>query len=96
MPALTDRVEVRPDVVFRALGTEAIILNLDSGVYFGLNEVGARIWTLLLEHDLAATVATLTAEYDAPAADIERDVLALVDQLVAKGLVARVPPGAGA
>lgn len=96
MPALTDRVDVRPDVVFRALGTEAIILNLESGVYFGLNEVGARIWTLLLEHDLGTAVATLTAEYDAPADEIERDVLALVNELVAKGLVARVPPDAGA
>ncbi|MGE3277960.1 MAG: PqqD family protein [Vicinamibacterales bacterium] len=90
---LTDRVEIAPDVVFRALGSEAIILNLESGVYFGLNDVGTRVWTLLVDHDLRATVGALVDAYDAPAAQIEADVLALVDALVAKGLVTLVPAG---
>jgi len=89
MAALTDRIEVRPDVVFRALGTEAIVLNLESGVYFGLNDVGARIWTLLQDRDLAAVIEVLVEEYDASVTDIEADVLTLVDELVHKGLVAR-------
>ncbi|MGE0040491.1 MAG: PqqD family protein [Vicinamibacterales bacterium] len=91
---LNHRVDVRPDIVFRALGTEAIILNLESGVYFGLDEVGTQVWTLLLERDLGSTVAALAAMYDAPAEQIEADVLALVDQLVAKGLVTLVPAAA--
>jgi hypothetical protein len=86
---LTDRVVPKSDVIFRALGAEAVVLNLESGTYFGLNSVGTRIWLLLEQHDLAATCEQLEAEFDAPRERIESDVLALVDSLEEKGLVER-------
>ena len=86
---LTDRVVPKSDVIFRALGAEAVVLNLDSGTYFGLNSVGTRIWLLLEQHDLASTCEQLEAEYDAPRERIQSDVLALVDSLEGKGLVER-------
>jgi len=86
---LTDRVVPKPDVIFRALGAEAVVLNLQSGTYFGLNSVGTRIWLLLEHHDLARTCEQLEAEYDAPRERIKSDVLALVDSLEGKGLVER-------
>ena len=86
---LTDRVVPKSDVIFRALGAEAVVLNLDSGTYFGLNSVGTRIWVLLELHDLASTCEQLEAEYDAPRERIQSDVLALVDSLEGKGLVER-------
>lgn len=87
MPDLHDRVTVRPDVVFRVLGAEAILLNLESGLYFGLNEVGTRAWELLQDRDVAAACEAMAAEFDAPVDRIRADVLALVGQLVDKGLV---------
>ena len=86
---LTDRVVPKSDVIFRALGAEAVVLNLESGTYFGLNSVGTRIWLLLEQHDLASTCEQLETEYDAPRERIESDVLALVDSLEGKGLVER-------
>ena len=86
---LTDRIVPKPDVIFRALGAEAVVLNLQSGTYFGLNSVGTRIWLLLEHHDLAGTCEQLSAEYDAPRERIKSDVLALVDSLEGKGLVER-------
>ena len=86
---LTDRVVPKSDVIFRALGAEAVVLNLESGTYFGLNSVGTRIWLLLEQHDLGGTCEQLQAEYDAPRERIESDVLALVDSLEGKGLVER-------
>ena len=86
---LTDRIVPKPDVIFRALGAEAVVLNLDSGTYFGLNSVGTRIWMLLEQHDLGDACAQLEAEYEAPRERIEADVLALVDSLEGKGLVER-------
>jgi hypothetical protein len=47
--ALRDTVRINDDVVFRELEGEAVLLNLETGVYFGLNEVGTRIWSLLQE-----------------------------------------------
>jgi hypothetical protein len=86
---LTERFVPKPDVIFRALGTEAVVLNLESGTYFGLNSVGTRIWMLLEQHDLSGTLEQLAAEYDAPRERIEADVLALVDSLEGKGLLER-------
>ena len=48
--SLDSRVTIGPDVVFRELDGEAVILNLETGLYFGLNEMGTRIWQRLDAH----------------------------------------------
>ena len=87
MLTLQNRVTVCQDVVFRALGDESVILSLDTGMYYGLDPVGTRIWTLLGDRDLAAVAAAIHEEFNADLAEIQTDVLALVEQLVAKRLV---------
>lgn len=42
-PSLTSRVRIRDDVLSRDLQGEAVILNLNTGLYFGLDPVGTRI-----------------------------------------------------
>lgn len=85
----TDTVfEVAPDVVFRDLQGEAVILHLGTGTYFGLDEVGTRAWQLMAEHrTLAEVCSSLAEEFEAPADRIERDLIAFVGQLLAKDLV---------
>ncbi|PYR95022.1 MAG: PqqD family protein [Acidobacteria bacterium] len=79
-----------PDVVFRDLEGEAVILDLASGRYFGLNAVGTRIWTLLdAGMPIERIVQTLAEEYDADAAQIDRDVKALIENLSSRGLIVR-------
>ncbi|HXG89492.1 MAG TPA: PqqD family protein [Vicinamibacterales bacterium] len=85
--SLDDRVTMSDDVVYRALGAEAIVLDLKSGVYFGLNDAGTRIWSLAAEHDLRTVCRHLAAEFEAASDVIERDVLDLISQLVDKQLV---------
>ena len=70
------------DAVFRDLDGEAVILDLGSGTYFGLNAVGARIWQLMEQHGgLRAVFDDLCREYDATPDVLERDLIALVDRL---------------
>lgn len=77
-----------PDVVFRDLDGEAVILDLESGTYFGLNEVGTRVWQLVGEgRGQPEIVAVLAAEYDADRATIERDVIRLVEELRDRRLI---------
>lgn len=77
-----------PDVVFRALDGEAVILDLTSGIYFGLNQVGTRIWQLVDEGlAVEAIVDRLAAEYDAPRATIQADVARLLDALRSRRLI---------
>lgn len=86
-PVLGDRLTVSPDVVFRELEGEAVLLDLESGTYFGLNAVGTRIWSLIQERDsLRAVLDAITAEYDARPEVLERDLLRLAAELCAKGL----------
>jgi hypothetical protein len=74
-------------VVFRQLDDEAVLLDLESGTYFGLNAVGTRVWQLLAEHaDLKTVLNTLADEYDADLAELERDLLTLSEELCARGL----------
>ena len=85
---LDTTVAVPDDVIFRNLEGEAIILNLASGIYFGLDPVGTRMWTLLAESATVRRVVEVVCEgYDVEPARAEEDVLDLVDQLVEKGLV---------
>ncbi|MEO5595971.1 MAG: PqqD family protein [Lysobacteraceae bacterium] len=85
---LSQRAAPSSDVLFQEVGGEAVLLNLDSERYFGLDPVGTRIWSLLGEDSgLQHAHATLCSEYDAPAATLEADLLALVGQLAEAGLV---------
>jgi len=80
-------VQVRSDVLARQLGDEAVILNLESGKYFGLNEVGSRVWDLLLTpRSLGSLQETLLQEYEVSADDLWRDLESLVSELVRHGL----------
>lgn len=86
-----------PSVVFRELDGEAVILDLESGTYFGLDPVGTRVWALLREHGaLDKVCAHMMDEFDVTADVLERDVRALVDELRAKRLIMASAPSAGA
>ena len=80
---LSDRYTVSEDVVAREVGGEVVLLDLSSGQYFGLDAIGGRIWELLTErpHNLNELCDSIEAEYDAPRAQIETDLLALAKQL---------------
>lgn len=85
--ALSDVFRPSADVLSQDVGGEAVLLDLASETYFGLDPIGTRIWQLLGEgHTLQSIRDRLASEYDAPAARIEADLIALVAQLRAAGL----------
>ncbi len=88
--SLQTRFRKSDEVAVRDLDDEAVLVNLTSGVYFGLNPVGTRMWHLIGEQrDLEGVIVALCNEFDAPAATIEADLLGLVAQLVDRGLLVR-------
>ena len=81
-------VVVAKDQISRDLDGEAVILNMKSGVYCGLNEVGARIWQLIQEPKSVKDVLdTLLEEYDVEPDRCEREVLTLLQQMGERGLI---------
>ncbi|MGH9254313.1 MAG: PqqD family peptide modification chaperone [Vicinamibacterales bacterium] len=70
------------------MGGEVVILDLKSGIYYGLDEVGALIWSLI-EHPASALAIrdAIMADYDVDTPTCERDIRAFVDRMQAIGLV---------
>ena len=86
-------VSVAPDVLHQELGGETVLLNLTNESYFGLDEVGTRIWQVLAETSSPSeVVARLLAEYDVSPEQLRGDVERLVTQLAEAGLVSTSPP----
>ena len=85
---LADSVAVPAAVLSREVGGETVLLNLETGLYFGLDPVGTDIWLLLREGaTLAEAAKRLVDTYDVNRLVLEADLLRLVTELAASGLV---------
>jgi hypothetical protein len=74
--------------VVRDLDGESVILNIESGIYFGLDRIGTRVWQLIEEHgDVDAIVSVMEQEYDADPQTLRADAEALVAALIEKRLI---------
>jgi hypothetical protein len=70
------------------LGDEAAILNLKNSVYYGMNSVGSRVWTLLKQPRKVAEVRdALVAEYEVDPERCGGDVLQLLEKMRDEGLI---------
>lgn len=86
--SFSDRVKIPDDVLISKLQEESVILNLDSERYYGLDDVGTRILSVLTTSDsIEAAYQTLLKEYDVDGEALRQDLLALVEELVNQGLV---------
>lgn len=82
--ALTNdsRVSAAEEQMTSELAGEAVILNLKTGIYFGLDPVGARIWNLIQEpKSFRELMTVLLAEYEVAPGRLEADVRALLVKL---------------
>lgn len=88
--SISDRsvVVVARDQVSCDLAGEAAILNVKSGVYYGLDPVGARIWNLMQEPRAVADIQNaITSEYDVEPERAASDLADLLGKLLAEGLI---------
>lgn len=70
------------------LGGEVAILDLKAGTYYGLDEVGNRVWTLIQEPNSVKEVRdVLLSEYEVEPERCERDLISLLQRLADEGLV---------
>jgi hypothetical protein len=82
MATLESKVSVCNDVLFRELAGEAVLLNLATGKYYGLDEVGTRMWILLTQYgSVKPACCALLDEYDVTEDRLRQDLLHLVDEL---------------
>src|SRR5258708_38764331 len=70
------------------VGGEAVLLNLKSERYYGLDEVATRMWQVITTAaSLEAAREILMAEYDVEEDKLREDMSALVGKLIAEGLL---------
>ena len=70
------------------LGDEVAILDLRGGIYYGLESVGSRIWSLIQEPSTVKDIRDIIAsEYEVEPERCERDVIGLIQRLTDEGLV---------
>jgi len=82
------RVQVPEDVLLSELDGESVILNLKTETYFGLDEVGTRMWSALTTADsVQAAFDVLSEEYDVEPERLREDLSVLLDKLFEHGLL---------
>lgn len=78
----------RERVLVQHAADQCILLDVDSGNYYALDEVSGRIWDLCDgDHSVSAMVEAIRQEYEAPADDVEADVLAFLGEMAGERLV---------
>ena len=84
----SSRIVIPEGVLVRKLQEESVLLNINTESYFGLDEVGTRMWTVLSEAEsIAAGMERLLAEYDVDHEKLENDVDEFLTNLVDKKLI---------
>jgi len=82
------RIVVAKDQVSCDVAGEAAVLNLNNGVYYGLDKVGARIWNLVQEPKTFAELRdAMLAEFEVEPAQLESDLRVLLDELAQQELI---------
>jgi hypothetical protein len=86
---LDTRLTVPPQVMSRLVGEETVLLDLASGMYFGLDGLGRTIWeSISAGRSLAEIVDEIVAEYDVEREQAEADVIEFASDLLERGLLA--------
>lgn len=86
--SFSDRVRVPDDVLISNLQEESVILNLNSERYFGLDNVGTRMLSVLSESvSIEAAYQALLSEYDVDPHVLRQDLTSLIESLAQQGLV---------
>jgi len=78
-------------VMFRELDGEAVLLNLQNEMYYGLDEVGTRMWQLLTTSEsVQAAMDKMLQEFDVTPEILEQDFAKMIKELQEHGLLETV------
>ena len=82
------KLSIPAQVMSRLVDDETVLLDLESGMYFGLDGVGKRIWESVADGiSLGDIAAIITAEYEVDESQALADVIAFASDLVERGLL---------
>ena len=95
MLTFSDRAAAPAHVLVRLLDQESVLLNLETEQYFGLDEIGTRMWQLVTTStDIDAAYQELLAEYDVQPETLRENLTELLGRLIEHGLLQVLPADA--
>ena len=81
-------VQRNPKLIANQMDGEVVMMSIDNGEYYGLDEIGSRIWELIeLPVSISCLVDSLTNEFEVEKAECENDTIEFLDDLLQKGLL---------
>ncbi|HXJ06093.1 MAG TPA: PqqD family protein [Candidatus Acidoferrum sp.] len=96
MVSFADRAESLPHVLVRFLDKESVLLNLETERYFGLDEIGTRMWQLVTTApSIDAAYRELQREFDVEPELLRLHLTELLGRLVGNGLLQIQPENVG-
>ncbi len=88
MVTFSDRAAAPAHVLVRFLDQESVLLNLETERYFGLDQIGTRMWQLVTASpNIDAAYHELLEEYDVPPETLRENLKELLGHLVEHGLL---------
>jgi hypothetical protein len=94
MQVVQRSLHVNESVVSADLDNETVLLNIETGLYFGLNELGSTIWSMLEAGEQQdAILERLMEIYDVERDCLQRDMQDFFDLLETRGLASASDPG---
>ena len=92
MVSFSERLTVAPDVLFRLVGDEGVLLNLNTTLYLGLNAVGTRMWNALTSaSSIQSAYDALLREYEVEPAQLRADLEEFIQKLLGHKLILAGP-----
>ena len=94
--ALEPHIQVRRigDVLDVDMDGEMVMMSIEQGRYFGLNQTSTRIWALLAQPVVIGDLCDkLMAEFSVPQKQCEQEVVAYLENLLTRGLLQVVTDG---
>ena len=78
----------RTETLSATVDNEAVVLGIESGNYFGLNEIGSEIWNRIADPvSVKALISALSDKYTGDTESIRKDILDFLSTLHEKGLI---------
>lgn len=90
--SFSTNVSLAPDVMLRRVADEAVLLNLKTEQYLGLDAMGTLVWNALVTSDSIQTAYdSLLAEFDVGSEQLRKDLEEFISQLQEHGLIEMKP-----
>ncbi len=75
-------------IVGSTIDGEVVVMNIQDGQYYGMDDIGSRIWNLLeTPRTIDALIGELLAEFDIERQTCEKDILPFLERLLVAGLI---------